>query len=257
MDGIGIKVSRGGMYLFAIADLPVGSEIRISFAAPNSGERIATPGHLFVWRRVCGRPARCHLDCKVGNHRGSKFPLPLNHADDLPRHLSVDTVKDDWKITPAKLRRGEEFMSSKSLRLLMLLAMATVTAWAQDPTKVAPTHYRLDFENEHVQVISVHYGPHEKSVLHEHPGGVVVSLTEAHLRFTDQNGKVLELYSKPGEARWFPPFKHRVENLGDTPYNAVYIGIRGMSRTEASFDPNDSSTRAIVDQFVAPQVLSK
>ena len=42
---------------------------------------------------------------------------------------------------------------------------------AQDPTKVEPKHYRLAFENEHVQVIYVHYGPHEKSAMHEHPAG--------------------------------------------------------------------------------------
>ena len=79
----------------------------------------------------------------------------------------------------------------------------------------------------------MHYGPHEKSVLHDHPGGVVVSLTEAHLRFTDENGKVREVFSKPGEARWYPPFKHRVENLATLPYEAVYIGIKGkMARVE-------------------------
>jgi hypothetical protein len=63
--------------------------------------------------------------------------------------------------------------------------------------------------------------------MHDHPGGVVVVVTGGHLRFTDQNGKVTEVYSKAGEARWFPPFKHKVENMGDEPYNAVYIGIKG------------------------------
>jgi beta-alanine degradation protein BauB len=104
--------------------------------------------------------------------------------------------------------------------------MVNVAA-AQDPTKVEPRHYKLHFENERVQVIDVHYGPHEKSEMHDHPGGVVVVLSGGHLRFTDQNGKVTEVYAKAGEARWFPPFKHRVENLGDEPYNAVYIGIKG------------------------------
>jgi quercetin dioxygenase-like cupin family protein len=99
-------------------------------------------------------------------------------------------------------------------------------AVAQDPTKVEPSHYKLAFENESVQVVNVHYGPHEKSVLHAHPGGVVVVLTEGHLRFTDEHGKMQEVFAKPGESRWFPPFKHRVENLGDTAYNAVYIGIK-------------------------------
>lgn len=97
---------------------------------------------------------------------------------------------------------------------------------AQDPTKAEPTHYKLAFENEYVQVVNVHYGAHEKSNLHAHPGGVVVVLTSGHLRFTDENGKTQEVSAKPGEARWFPPFKHRVENLGDTAYSAVYIGIK-------------------------------
>ena len=102
---------------------------------------------------------------------------------------------------------------------------------AQDPTKVAAAHYKLDFENEHVQVISVHYGPHERSALHDHPGGVVVVITGGHLKFTDDKGKVTEVFAKPGEARWFNPFKHTVENVGDSSYNAVYIGIRSKSNT--------------------------
>jgi quercetin dioxygenase-like cupin family protein len=100
-------------------------------------------------------------------------------------------------------------------------------SWAQDPIKIEPKHYRLAFENDRVQVVSVHYGPHEKSGMHEHPGGMVVTLTAAHLRFTDESGKTREIFSKPGEARWYPPFKHKVENLGDTAYDAVYVGLKG------------------------------
>lgn len=108
-----------------------------------------------------------------------------------------------------------------------LLCLAASVSAAQDPTKVEPKHYRLQFENEYVQVVNVHYGPHERSEMHEHPGGVVIVVTGGHLRFTDQNGKVTEVYSKAGESRWFPPFKHKVENVGDEPYNAVYVGIKG------------------------------
>ncbi len=123
-------------------------------------------------------------------------------------------------------------MFLKSLYSVVLLGMFTTAVFAQDPLKVEPTHYRLAFENEHVQVVEVIYGPHEKSALHEHGGGVGVSLTEAHLRFTDENGKVREIYSHPGEARWYPPFKHRVENLGDTTYRALYIGVKGVNKAE-------------------------
>ncbi|HLZ39757.1 MAG TPA: hypothetical protein VKQ11_02270 [Candidatus Sulfotelmatobacter sp.] len=127
-------------------------------------------------------------------------------------------------------------MFSKLFYAGALVCLATSFSLAQDPTKVEPKHYKFDFENEHVQVVSVYYGAHEKSSMHEHPGGVVVSLTAAHLRFTDENGKVREVYSKPGESRWYPPFKHKVENLGDTPYEAVYIGIK-QKTTAASPAP--------------------
>jgi quercetin dioxygenase-like cupin family protein len=119
-----------------------------------------------------------------------------------------------------------KLVCSRPFYVAVLVTFFCAAAFAQDPTKVEPTHYKLAFENEYVQVVSVHYGPHEKSGLHAHPGGVVVVLTAGHLRFTDENGKTQEVSAKPGESRWFPPFKHKVENLGATSYNAVYIGIK-------------------------------
>ena len=136
--------------------------------------------------------------------------------------------------------------------LTVVFALVTVT-WSQDPTKVEPQHYHLDFENERVQVVAVHYGPHEKSAMHEHPGGVVVVITAGHLKFTDESGKVTEVFAKPGEARWFAPFKHRVENVGDTAYNAVYVGIKGKKdvisgQTSDSVDPE---TAKLLKEFLS------
>ena len=119
-------------------------------------------------------------------------------------------------------------MSSPRLAVVVLFFLAT-SVLAQDPTKVEPTHYKLDFENSEVQVVHIYYGPHTKSGLHSHPAGVVVSVTDAHLRFIDENGKSQEIFTKAGEARWFPPFQHRVENLSDKPYEGVYIAIKGKA----------------------------
>jgi quercetin dioxygenase-like cupin family protein len=137
------------------------------------------------------------------------------------------------------------------------LCLATAYSLGQDPTKVEPKHYKLDFENDRVQVVSVHYGPHERSVMHDHPGGVVVSLTEAHLRFTEENGKVREVFSKSGEARWYPPFKHRVENLGDTSYEAVYIGLKAkpVTASNRSIDPS-TATEEEMKKIVAEYLLA-
>jgi len=137
--------------------------------------------------------------------------------------------------------------------VVCLFLLGLGSAFAQDPTKVAPTHYKLAFENDHVQVVYVHYGPHEKSALHDHPGGVVVTLTSAHLRFTDQDGKTREVNAIHGEARWFPPFKHKVENLSDTPYDAIYIGVKGVPPSSASLDTNGwtEQDREVVAAFLS------
>ena len=37
-----------------------------------------------------------------------------------------------------------------------------------DPVAVDPQHYRVDFENEFVRVLRVHFGPGEKGATHEH-----------------------------------------------------------------------------------------
>ena len=145
-------------------------------------------------------------------------------------------------------------MSSKLFRALAFVCLGAGIALAQDPIKVEPKHYKLNFENERVQVVSVHYGPHEKSALHDHPGGVVVSITEAHLRFTDESGKVREVYAKPGEVHWYPPFKHRVENLSDTAYDAVYIGIKGKLAASAGSNgatvAMDEETKRILAEYL-------
>jgi beta-alanine degradation protein BauB len=126
----------------------------------------------------------------------------------------------------------------------VVLCLATNVAAAQDPTKVEPKHYKLHFENERVQVVDVHYGPHEKSEMHEHPAGVSVALSDGHLRFTDQNGKVTEVYAKRGDARWFPAHKHEVENLGDESYNAVYVGMKSKVTTVAGAPKQNSPLSA-------------
>ncbi len=146
-------------------------------------------------------------------------------------------------------------MRSKLFWAGAFVCLSTVIALGQDPTKVEPRHYKRDFENERVDVVSVHYGPHEKSALHDHPGGVVVSLTEAHLRFTDENGKTREVFSKAGEVRWYAPVKHRVENLGDTTYDGVYIGVKGKLATASHASTGadaamDEKTKKVVAEYL-------
>jgi hypothetical protein len=60
-----------------------------------------------------------------------------------------------------------------------------------------------------------------------------------------------------GEARWFPPFKHRVENLGETAYSAVYIGIRSKKlNNEAGLTGGKSEMDEQTKKLVAEALLA-
>ena len=96
----------------------------------------------------------------------------------------------------------------------------------QDPVKVDPAHYKVEFENAHVRVLRIRYGPRERSVMHGHPTSVGVHLTDAHARFTFPDGKTEELRATAGEVRSYPGGEHLPENLGDQPLELVFVELK-------------------------------
>ena len=46
IDGLGITVSPGGMYLFAIADLPLGMRLTVEFQPPYAREIVTLTGTI-------------------------------------------------------------------------------------------------------------------------------------------------------------------------------------------------------------------
>ena len=103
----------------------------------------------------------------------------------------------------------------------------TATAFAQDPVKVDPKHYQVLFENDRVRVLKIHYGPHEKSVMHWHPDSVVTFLADEHAKFTFPDGTSQETSAKAGTTLWTPAATHLPENLGDTPLDGVLVELKG------------------------------
>jgi quercetin dioxygenase-like cupin family protein len=116
------------------------------------------------------------------------------------------------------------------MRRLLLLGAAVClmagSAFAQDPVKVDPQHYKVMFENSQVRVLKIHYGPHEKSVMHMHPDSVVTYLTDAHTKFTMPDGTSREVSGKAGEALWTPAGSHLPENMSDTPFDAILVELK-------------------------------
>src|SRR4030095_15728606 len=54
------------------------------------------------------------------------------------------------------------------LSILTSLLFLSRAVAGQDPTKVAPESYKLQFENDYIRVLRVNYAPRAKVVVHDH-----------------------------------------------------------------------------------------
>jgi quercetin dioxygenase-like cupin family protein len=120
--------------------------------------------------------------------------------------------------------------------LLFVLA-AALPALAQDATKVDSKHYKVEFENSRVRIIRVHYGPHEKSVMHSHPAGVAIFQQDGRVKFTFPNGKTEERDMKAGQAIYTPAIRHLPENLTDNDMEVVLVEMKTRKRKPAPKAP--------------------
>ena len=97
---------------------------------------------------------------------------------------------------------------------------------AQDAVKVDPKHYTVMSENDQVRILKVHYGPHEKSVMHSHPAGVMVALTDCKVQFTDANGKKTDITCKAGDAQPSQAGTHLPENVGAAGMDLILVELK-------------------------------
>ena len=117
-------------------------------------------------------------------------------------------------------------LRSVSLIATIVITFTPQSLRAQDAVKADPKHYKVVFENDTVRVLRITYGPHEKSVMHEHPNGVAVLLTDESSRFTMPDGKTVDLTGKTGDAVWAPAGKHLPENLADKVFELILVELK-------------------------------
>jgi quercetin dioxygenase-like cupin family protein len=116
-----------------------------------------------------------------------------------------------------------------ALYVVVLCVCVTRIASAQDAVKVDPNHYSVVSENNEVRILKIHYGPHEKSVMHSHPDSVVVFLTDGKVQFTGPDGKKTDADFKPGQSQFTPAQVHLPENTGDQPMDGILVELKGKS----------------------------
>ena len=124
--------------------------------------------------------------------------------------------------------------------LIILIFVSSLVA--QDPLKVAPEAYKLEFENDWVRVVRVHYGPRARIPVHDHPrwGTAYVYLNDApEVIFKHRGshlGTVIRPPTKAGAFRLYKGVKevHEVENSGDTPSDFLRVEFKTKPAGEST-----------------------
>jgi quercetin dioxygenase-like cupin family protein len=109
---------------------------------------------------------------------------------------------------------------------VLLCASMVPMVLAQDAVKVDPKHYTVVSENDQVRILKVHYGPHEKSVMHSHPSSVAVFLTDLTGQFSYPDGKKETLTGKAGQAQFEPAVTHLPENTTDKGFDLIVVELK-------------------------------
>jgi hypothetical protein len=104
----------------------------------------------------------------------------------------------------------------------MVLSFSTFTL-AQDPWRVDPEHYKVEFEKDQVRVVRVHFEPHYKSVMNQTPARVVIVLTDERVKITSPDGESAERHLKAGTTFWSEGGRGLVENLSDQPFELIWV----------------------------------
>jgi quercetin dioxygenase-like cupin family protein len=99
-------------------------------------------------------------------------------------------------------------------------------AAAQDPTVVDPDHYRVEFENDQIRVLRITYGPHEKSVMHEHPEAYAVMLKGGKMTMHLPGGESEDIETSAGDGFLTPATMHLPENLTDHGTEVVLVELK-------------------------------
>ena len=127
------------------------------------------------------------------------------------------------------------------IRPALIIFIFVSSVAAQDPLKVAPDAYKLEFENDWVRVVRVHYAPHARIPAHDHPRGATayVYLNDGpevvFKHVGSELGSITRPATKAGGFRLYRARRevHEVENPGDTPSDFLRVEFKTQPAGES------------------------
>ena len=137
------------------------------------------------------------------------------------------------------------------MKIISLLALAALTAAAQDPVKVAAKNYKIIAENENVRILEANLAPGAKTATHAHPALMVVMLQAGPTKWTMPDGKVEQSApdGKRGDVGYMPAQTHVSENMGKTALKAILVEFKkpAPSAAQAKKAPTVTNCKVVAD----------
>jgi quercetin dioxygenase-like cupin family protein len=178
-----------------------------------------------------------HVKHALHEHKLNRVMIYLGAGEQ--EIITQDGKKTTLKVKPGEVRwspatgmHTSEVTSAAPLHIIEVEVKkpgdpGKTAASAQDPLKLSPKVYKLEFENAQVRVMRVKFPAHEAVPEHEHLlNRVVVYLTEQDSKLTTPDGKVEESKHKAGQVSWGGPTKHKEENVLDTPVEVIVVEFK-------------------------------
>ncbi|GBD91162.1 cupin domain protein [bacterium BMS3Abin04] len=116
------------------------------------------------------------------------------------------------------------------LLVLIIVIFSAGSAFGQDAAKVDSNHYKVVFENNEMRVLHISYGPGEKSVMHSHPEGLAIFITDGVGKFTFPDGKTQTTTFKAGQVVWLPPQTHLPQNTGTKRFELYQVEMKPQTK---------------------------
>jgi hypothetical protein len=94
-----------------------------------------------------------------------------------------------------------------------------------DPVTTNPELYSVVFENERVRVLEYRDRPGDRTMPHDHPDSVMVTLSSFRRRLeSEDTHRDVEL--SEGLAAWLPEQRHFGENIGDSETHVIFVELK-------------------------------
>ena len=102
-----------------------------------------------------------------------------------------------------------------------------------DPVETNPQLYSVLFENDRVRVLEYRDAPGARSIPHEHPDSVMVTLSAFDRRLHSGDNHV-DVTLPAETARWLAAQSHSGENTGTTETHVIFVELKEPARHPGS-----------------------